>query len=91
VEARRITLTVAAITVWIDAFGVPERCYWDGKRYEVTDTPTRLDFNLDAVTHLPALPAGWQFQGTSDDGESLIFDVVSVDQGQQWRILHTYR
>lgn len=87
-----MTLVAGAITVWVDLDGVPEGLLWEGLHYRVTDTPTPLDFDLNAVTHLPVLPAGWRFQGTDDGGDSLIFDVVSFDgDGREWRVLHTYQ
>jgi hypothetical protein len=52
--------------------------------------PTPLEFDLNSVTHLSTIPAGWRFQGTSDEDRSLVFDVVSFDQGHSWRVTHTY-
>jgi hypothetical protein len=79
----------AAVTM--NDHGLPESLSWNGDRYRVTDTPTPLDFDLDAVTHLSKIPTGWRFQGTNRAGQTLIFDVVSFDDhGQQWRILRTY-
>jgi hypothetical protein len=86
-----MTLVDGAMTVLTNSLGVPERFVWHGTRYKVTDTPTPLDFNVDAVTHLPFTPTGWRFQGTDEERKSLIFDVVSLDQGQEWRVVHTYR
>jgi hypothetical protein len=79
------------VTVWVNSGGVPERAVWEGVQYRVTDTPTPLDVDINFVTHVPFLPKGWRFQGTNEQGESLIFDVVSVNNGQTWRVLKTYR
>jgi hypothetical protein len=84
--------TVAeTLTVWVDSQGVPDRMVWEGTRYRVTDTPTPLELDLNAVTHLSILPTGWRFQGTNDEGESLVFDVISVGDAHRWRVLNTYR
>jgi hypothetical protein len=85
-----MTIVAETVTVWADSNGVPERMLWEGTCYQVTDTPTRLELDLDAVTHLAILPTGWRFQGTNETGDCLVFDVVSVD-GQSWRVLNTYR
>jgi hypothetical protein len=85
-----VTLITDTITLWVGASGVPERFVWQGTRYRVTDTPTPLEFDLNAITHLITVPTGWRFQGTTDIGESRIFDVLSVDHGQGWRVLRTY-
>ena len=86
-----MTLVAGAITVWVNPLGIQERFVWEGTRYRVTDAPTPLEFNIDAVTHIPVIPQGWRFQGTPDDGESLIFDVAFFDDHREWRVIHTYR
>jgi len=53
---------------------LPERFVCGSTRYRVTDTPTRLEDELAALTH-PLPIAGWRFQGTDDDGQSHMFDV----------------
>jgi hypothetical protein len=78
-------------TVRLDDSGIPERFEWDGISYRVTDTPTPLNFDFNFVTHVPTLPTGWRFQGTNDAMISLVFDVASFDQGNTWRVLHTYQ
>jgi len=86
-----MTMIADTVAVWVDGAGVPERVVWAGVRFRVTDTPTPLDLDLSFATHLPFLPTAWRFQGTNDQGESLVFDVVSVAGGQAWRVLHTYQ
>ena len=83
-------MVAAAMTVWVSSIGIPERYVWQGIRYKVSDTPTPLEFDIYAVTHFDQIPTGWRFQGTNEDNNSLIFDVVSFDQGQEWRVLRTY-
>ena len=78
------------MTIWVSSLGIPERLVWRGARYKVSDTPTPLEFDVDAVTHFDLVPTGWRFQGTNESEESLIFDVVSFDQGLEWRVIRTY-
>ncbi len=85
-----MSLVGATVTVWTGEQGIPERFVWDGKRYRVTDTPTPLDIDYATVTHPPAMPLGWRFQGTSDTGEIRMFDVHYNQGRQEWQLLHTY-
>lgn len=50
---------------------------WAGRRWRVTDLPTPL-----------WQPDGWRFQGTSEDGQSLVFDVVDAEDG--WHVHRSY-
>jgi hypothetical protein len=79
------------VTVWIDE-GVPVRLVWRGARYLVTDTPTplRARFDHEGMTHPLEPMIGWRFQGTSDDGESFVFDVHGSGR-QEWRLVAVYR
>jgi hypothetical protein len=86
-----MTMTADTLAVWRSSAGVPERVVWEGVRYRVTDIATPLDMNIAPVTRLAFMPTGWRFQGTSDSGESLVFDVVSVGAGQSWRVINTYK
>jgi hypothetical protein len=86
-----MTTLTETLTMWVDSRGVPERMVWRGIRYRVTDTPTPLELDLNAVTHFSILPMGWRFQGTNDQGESLVFDVISVGIDQSWWVVNTYR
>lgn len=75
-----ITHTTDTVTVWINEDGVPRRMFWSGRRYRVSDTPTRLGPEpgiplSPAMTHPPSPLKGWRFQGTSDDGDARVFDV----------------
>ncbi|MEO8908425.1 MAG: hypothetical protein ABI310_10200 [Microbacteriaceae bacterium] len=87
-----ITHTAEAVAIWLDAHGAPARMVWAGIRYRVTDTPTRLDPDPElllspALTHLPAPVTGWRFQGTTDGGESHIFDVRPADVRGTWELM----
>jgi len=86
-----MTLVGATVTVWTGVQGIPERFVWDGRRYRVSDTPTALDVDYAAITHPPDdMPLGWRFQGTSDAGETRMFDVLFDENRQEWQLLHTY-
>ena len=91
-----ITHTTDTVAVWVDPTGAPTRMFWAGRRYRVTDTPTRLGPGTDllyasAMTHPPSPLTGWRFQGSSEDGDTLItgidlpssatVSVVSVAEG----------
>lgn len=94
------------VAVWVTDEGVPQRLVWRACRYRVSDVPTRLlptfpgwptepgwqvEATLDsAITHPPALSEAWRFQGTSESGETHVFDVSRDPWGQQWRLLRTY-
>lgn len=79
------------LVVLAGANGSPERFVVDGMRYCVTDTPTPLEFDFEFITHLASIPVGWRLQGTSDDGDSLVFDLAYSAELAEWRVLNTYR
>jgi hypothetical protein len=79
------------VTVWIDEDGAPSRMFWAGRRYRVTDTPTRLGPEpgwplSPAMTQPPSPLKGWRFQGTSDDGDARVFDVRRTGSGA-WELI----
>jgi len=78
-----------SVAVWFGADARPQRIVWAGTRYRVTDTPTQLDFDLSFITHPPVLP-GWRFQGTSEAGDTRVFDVQGDQSGQRWRLINVY-
>ncbi len=82
---------VEVIEVWTDARGIPERLVWQGHRYRVTDTPTLLevDFDYAAMTHPPAVPPGWRFQATDEDGTARVFD-VRRDVRDRWALIRSW-
>ncbi len=82
-------LVSTALTLWVGEDGGPERIVFDGRRYRVTDSPTRLELDMAWVTHLPQIPLAWRFQGTDEDGDSVMFDIVQ--HGEEWRVLRTYK
>jgi len=55
----------------------------------VSDTPTRLRHSIwsaSATQHHGLY--GWRFQGTNDDGLSLVFDVFKGEDG--WHVHRSY-
>lgn len=62
-------------TLWL-VNEVPARMVYAGRRWRVTDWPTRLTTPVWALPlHGPRHMFGWRFQATDDTGESLVFDV----------------
>jgi hypothetical protein len=86
-----MTLLDERVTVWTGTEGVPERFVWNGVRYRVSDTPTPLEEMLSGLTHIPVLPPAWRFQGTSEEGDTRVFDVLFDGVRQEWLLLHTYK
>jgi hypothetical protein len=87
-----ITHTADAVAIWLDAHGAPARMVWNGIRFRVTDTPTRLGPEPElllspALTHPPVPLSGWRFQGTSRDGESHVFDVRLAGERAAWELI----
>lgn len=84
-----ITHTTDTVTVWLDDADMPTRLVWHGDRYQVTDRPTPREDLVMGLMHPPRVD-GWRFQGTRDDGQSLVFD-VRLDRGrQEWELLAVY-
>jgi hypothetical protein len=82
--------TPDTVTVWLEN-GIPDRLVWDGIRYFVTDTPTPIRGSIlhDLLTHPLEPLIGWRFQGTSETGESHVFDVHGGAR-QEWRLVAVY-
>ena len=84
-------LTREVVTVWTDDRGRPERLVMGGTRYRVSDTPTVLESGYDlAATHPLDVPAAWRFQGTDEDGHSLMFEMRPLALRNEWLLLRTY-
>jgi hypothetical protein len=86
-----MTLIGADVALWTAESGQPERVFWNGLSYRVSDTPTQLETDTRFVTHSPPMIPTWRFQGTPEMGESLIFDVGFDSSLQRWCLLSTYR
>lgn len=68
---------------------IPSRMFYAGRRWRVTDTPTRLRGSIwTATLEQPAALYGWRFQATSDAGDVVVFDVYREEHG--WHVHHTY-
>lgn len=81
-------------TLNINGEGVPTALTWLGRRYDVTDTPTRIteaDVILpDAITHpLPGTWTGWRFQGRDAAGDQYVIDVRPMSDGS-WSVIGLY-
>ncbi|MDR6868431.1 hypothetical protein J2Y69_003047 [Microbacterium resistens] len=76
------------VTLWM-VNETPARMIYAGRRWRVTDTPTRLRESIWAAPLQPHRGLyGWRFQGTDEAGESLVFDVYKSGDG--WHVHHTY-
>lgn len=68
---------------------IPVRMIYGGKRWRVTDTPTRLRHSIwTAPLEASHGLYGWRFQGTDDEGTSLVFDVYKGEDG--WHVFKSY-
>lgn len=68
---------------------IPTRMVFAGRRWRVTDTPTRLRHSIwSAPVEQHAGLYGWRFQGTDEDGQSLVFDVFRAEDG--WHVHRSY-
>ncbi len=68
---------------------VPARMVYAAKRWRITDTPTRLRHSVWTAPRESSLGLyGWRFQGTDEDGLSLVFDVYKAEDG--WHVHRAY-
>jgi hypothetical protein len=77
------------LTIWM-VDEVPARMYYAGRRWRVTDRPTRLRESVWSAAleeHGPGL-YGWRFQATDDQGSSVVFDVYRG--ASQWHVHRSY-
>jgi len=75
----------AVVPLLVD--GVPDRIFWSGRRYVVTDKPTPLEELTYGLTH-PLDLTGWRFQGTDRDGVSHMFEIIL--RGGKWELVRVY-
>jgi hypothetical protein len=94
-ESRKREVAVE-ITVWT-VNGVPARLVWEGRRYKVNDTPTRLSademFDLlqhPAITHPLPTWTGWRFQAVGPDKLAVMFEVREGVDGGPWHLLRAF-
>jgi hypothetical protein len=76
------------VTLWM-ADDIPSRMFYAGRRWRITDTPTRLrDSIWRGETPSGRGLYGWRFQATDEAGESFVFDVYRGEV--DWHVHHTY-
>ncbi|MCK6065741.1 MULTISPECIES: hypothetical protein [Microbacterium] len=82
------TMNQRETTLWM-VNEVPARMVYAGRRWLVTDTPTRLRESVWAAPleeHRGLY--GWRFQATDTEERSLVFDVYRAEDG--WRVHRAY-
>ncbi|MFH8251501.1 hypothetical protein ACH3VR_14105 [Microbacterium sp. B2969] len=76
------------VTLWL-VDDIPARMFYAGRRWRVTDMPTRL---RDSIWRAGSSGGGglygWRFQGTDEAGESYVFDVYRGED--DWHVHHAY-
>ncbi|MFB8385578.1 hypothetical protein ACFC3F_00380 [Microbacterium sp. NPDC055910] len=75
------------LTLWM-ANDIPERMFYAGRRWRVTDVPTRLRksvWTMDVPTHGLY---GWRFQATAENGDTFVFDVFRTEH--DWHVHRQY-
>lgn len=76
------------VTLWM-VDDVPARMVYAGKRWRVTDTPTRLRLSIWTVPRESNTGLyGWRSQGTDEEGLSLVFDVYKAED--RWHVHRGY-
>lgn len=84
----RSALTHAPATIWM-VDDIPTRMVFAGRRWTVSDTPTRLRDSIWSARREPHRGLyGWRYQATDEDGRSLVFDVFKGEDG--WHVHHSY-
>lgn len=76
------------VIIWM-VNDIPARMFYAGRRWRITDTPTRLRtpvwaLPLDEPRHM----LGWRFQATDESGESFVFDVFRDET--EWHVHRAY-
>lgn len=75
-------------TLWM-VNDMPARMVFAGRRWTVSDTPTRLrDSIWSARLEDHRGLYGWRFQATDQVGQALIFDVFKAEDG--WHVHRSY-
>lgn len=68
---------------------IPARMFYAGRRWRVTDTPTRLRESIWASVRLSGRGLyGWRFQASDEVGSTFVFDVVRGEH--DWHVYHLY-
>lgn len=74
-------------TVWM-VNDLPTRMFYAGRRWRVTDHPTRLREPIWAALETEGGLYGWRFQATDERGEAFVFDVFRASDG--WHVHRAY-
>lgn len=76
-------------TLWMTN-DIPTRMVYAGRRWRITDTPTRLRHSTWSVPLDGAHRGlyGWRFQGTDDAGMTFVFDIYKGEDG--WHVHRAY-
>jgi len=76
------------LTLWM-ADDIPARMVYGGRRWRVTDTPTRLRDSIWSASLSERRGLyGWRFQATDEAGESFVFDVYKGED--DWHVHRAY-
>ncbi|MFG6445301.1 hypothetical protein ACFXQA_08480 [Microbacterium sp. P07] len=82
------TTRASETTLWL-VNDIPARMIYNGRRWRVTDMPTRL---RESVWSAPVEQHhglyGWRFQETDAMGESVVFDVYRAEK--DWHVHRAY-
>lgn len=87
-DSMSITTTARETTIWL-VNDIPTRMIFNGRRWRVTDTPTRLRESVWSapLDHSHGL-YGWRFQATDPAGECVVFDVYRTEG--DWHVHRSY-
>lgn len=76
------------VTLWM-LNDIPARMFYAGRRWRVSDTPTRLRESVwSAPLHGGHSLYGWRFQATDEDGRAFVFDVFRT--ANSWHVHRAY-
>ncbi|GAA1979204.1 hypothetical protein [Microbacterium pumilum] len=76
------------LTIWM-VDDIPQRMFYAGRRWRITDIPTRLRDSIWSAAPGRAVGLyGWRFQATDEGGESYVFDVFKAETG--WHVHHAW-
>jgi hypothetical protein len=75
------------LTIWM-VNDIPARMVYAGRRWRITDTPTRLRDSIWGAGGEQGSLYGWRFQATDSTGTSYVFDVYREQAG--WHVHRAY-
>jgi hypothetical protein len=75
------------VTIWM-VDDMPTRMVYAGRRWRITDVPTRLRDSIWGAGGDRRPLYGWRFQATDTAGESFVFDVYREESG--WHVHRAY-